>query len=214
MHRHDPAARTRPADERLEFVGGDDRAEPDLAEQPDAGRRHLVEVMLAQPGLEQERTSVELGSAWAEVVRALPGGDRDRLRARPGPLPTRPVGLAGRDESRHPAMEMARDPADRPLPWRVVAEHRMRVGVDQSRGDCRPVDVDRGQLAVGADLVDRPERRDHAVADEYGVAVGARLLELAREHEPGAVDKEVGAHDQAAMTSSTVITSPKWVSMS
>ena len=172
--------RARPAHHGQQLVGVDDAPQPHLSEQPHASRVHLVEVVLHEAMFEQERTADHLGSPWSQRRPTEARRYRHGLGPGGGPRAPRPVGLTGRDERGDPAVQVTRHPARGVLPGRVVAEHRMGMGVDQSRHDRPAMDVETPRRTTWVDIVapadgaQLPVRYQQCIALDHGVLEQSR----------------------------------------
>ena len=134
----------RPADHALRLLSGLDAAEADLAEQLDAGRGEVDEVLLLHALFDDRRAGVNLHPAWPKAIEDALAGDGEGLEADDVAGPARHVHLPGRDHRRHPAVEGAVDPVELALARRPVTRHRMDVAVDKTRTEGRPPGVDDG----------------------------------------------------------------------
>ncbi len=177
VERHGHPVLLRPRDHRRRLRAGLDAPEPDLADEPDPGLGHLGEVALHQPQLQDRRAAVDLHACGTEGGPRLRRHDRERLE--PGDVlrAARKVDLAGRDDRRDPAMQARLDEALGLLARREVAEHRVRVGVDQARDRRRALRVDDLVDALGGQAA--PHRLDSAVGDEDRIGVRERRIDVA-----------------------------------
>ena len=178
-----------PGDHRSGIRAGLDRAQPDLADEPDPGRRQLDEVRLDHPELQDRRAGPDLDATWTDVGVAVVHRDRQGLQADDVLRATRQVDLARRDHRGHAAVQRGLDEVRGPLARRVVAEDRVRVGVDEAGHDGRPMSID-DDVRVG--LEPAPDRLDAPVGDDDRVGIEQRGGDVARDElaDPG----DQGAH--------------------
>ena len=106
---------------------------PDLADQVDARRGQVGEVLLLEAQLEDRGAGVDLDAGRPDVGEGPDRDDRERLEADDVLGPSRQVHLARRDHRRHAAVELGLDEVGRALARRPVAEHGVDVGVDEAR---------------------------------------------------------------------------------
>ncbi len=169
-----------------------DAAEPDFAEQLDAGRGEFPEIVLDHFAFDHRRAGMNLHAAGAQRPERALREDRHRLQADDVARPAGHVHLAGRDHRGDAAVEIAVDPADLVLPRRPVAGDGMNVAVDQAGRDGGAVGVDDGGGAFGVDVLGAADRRDLAVDGDDRVGVEDRLLQGAREQQPDIADHQLG----------------------
>ncbi len=187
VHHHAHAARLGPPG----HLGGDlgvlHARDADLADEIDAGRCHLVEVGLGEPGLQQHRARMHLHAGGAQLGERGVGQDREGLH--PGRIggAARRVRLARRDHRGGPPVQVGIDEARLELARCVVADHRVRVVVAQPRHDGGAAGVDRGvdarPVVVG--------RGDEPVTHHHGVGLARRAVDVAGDEDPDVADDEV-----------------------
>ena len=77
MHHDDHAGGLGPPRHLGRDVGILHAGDADLADQPDAGRRHLAEVVLGEAGLQQHRSGVDLHAFRAQLLERGMREDRE-----------------------------------------------------------------------------------------------------------------------------------------
>src|SRR6476469_8589146 len=108
-----------------------DAAEPDLAEQRDAGLGELLEIVLLHAWLDTGRAGMDLHATRSEGREGALRGDRHRLDADDVARAAGRVHLAGRDHGGDAAIEARIDPAELVLARRPVAGDGVDVAVDE-----------------------------------------------------------------------------------
>jgi len=166
-------------------------AKPDLP-QPYTRLGHLLEVLLGQPGLKDDRPGIDLHPAGAKALVGLVGGDRQRLDAHGILRHPRQMHLAGRHHPGHPAVHIALDEAQGVLAGSPVAQHDVDVGVDEAGRQGRALDVDPdvggGRVDLGpiADLADQP------IFDQDGVGLQHSPIQVAADDAPDVDQRQTG----------------------
>ena len=121
---------------------------------------------------------VDFDPARPDVRVAVSDGDGERLEAHDVLRSARQVDLAGRDHRGDTPMERRFDEVEGPLPRCEVAEDRVGVRVDEPRDHGRPAGVDDD---VGVVVQPAPDRLDPPVADDDGIGVEERPVDVARD---------------------------------
>ena len=168
-----------------------DAAEADFAEQLDAGRGQLLEIVLDHLAFDHRRAGVHLHAAGAQRPERALRKNRHRLQPDDVAGTAGHVDLAGGNHGGDAAMEVAVDPADLVLPRRPVAGDGMDVAVDQARRDGGAVGVDDRGGALGVDVLEAADRSDLAVLGHDRIAVQDRLLQRPRQQQPDIADHQL-----------------------
>ena len=177
-----------PRDHLLRLVAGLHRAEAHLAEQRDAGRGEVREVLLDHAFLDDWRTGQDLHPAGAEVVERALRRDRERLESDDVLRASGQVHFAGGDHRRHAAVQRRLDPAELVLARGPVAEDGMHVAVDQARRDAGAARVDQRRRLCRVEVGFATDGGDAAVVDHDRVGVEDRPVYVAGQQESDAAD--------------------------
>ena len=153
-------------------------AEAGLGE-PDALLRHLVEIVLRQPGLQDHRAGMHPHSAGAEIVEAFLGRDRERLHPLGVARPAGHMHLAGGDRGGGPAMQVAFEEAHRLLPRGVVAEGVVHLGIDHAGHGGHAAGIQHHVAGLYSRRLDAADLGDQPVLHQNRIAGGDRVPPVA-----------------------------------
>ncbi len=167
-----------------------DAAEPDFAEQLDARRGQLLEVLLDHLAFDHRRAGVHLHAAGAQRPERALREDRHRLEADHVARAAGHVDLARGNHGGDAAVQKAVDPADLVLPRGPVAGDGMHMAVDQAGRHGGAHGVDDGGGALGVDVLGAADRGDPAVHGDDGIGVQDRLFQRPRQQQADIADHQ------------------------
>ena len=148
--------------------------------------------MLLHPGLDHRRARMHLHAARAKVRKATLRSDRHRLEADDVARPTGRVNFARRHHRGDAAMQAGIDPVELALPRGPITRDRMDVTVDQAGRDRDAMSIDRRRRAGKVEVRGAPDCGDATVDSDDRVRVENRLLEIAAQHQPDVLDRQLG----------------------
>ena len=189
------AVLARPGHHFLGLVAGLDRAQTDLAQQPDTGLGEFLEVLLDHAFFNDGRAGQHLDAARAEFVKGALRRDGQRLQTNDVLGTPGQVHLAGRDHGGDTAVHGGVDPADLVLARRPVAKHRVYMAVNQAGCHAGLVHVNDGARMRHVAVLGLAHGNDQAILHHDGVGIQDGPVDVA-----GQQQTDVGDDDFAGFS--------------